>query len=111
MTRRIDPMFYEFEIQEHETGECRRVPIHCWWSDGSADGLRKMCDCQLGAYFETDKRMRPTNESPRMMDWGNFFAPAQHQYLKTNECQHSPSRRYTVLRAFLPGDQIIEIAQ
>lgn len=107
MTDRTDPMFYEFEIRERKTGQLERVPVHCWWSgSGSEEGLRAMCDCQLGAYFDTSKKLRERNHSRPLTDWGNWFSNAQFEYLQQHQCNHKPSKRFEVLQAFVGGDVI-----
>lgn len=109
MPERNDPMYYEIDIQDRKSKETRRVPKFCWWSgDNSIAELRRMCDCQLGAFFTS--KSHPT---PAAFDRGtitNNFAGAQFEYLKHNKCDHKPSKKFAVTRAVLPDERVVDIA-
>lgn len=110
MPQRNDEQFYEFDIREINTGEVKRVPIFAYWSGKhSIVERQRMCDCQLGAFFHA--RPEDLNTLARFNKGGatNFFSVAQAKYLRTHKCDHSPSKKYQVLRAHV-GSDVFEIA-
>lgn len=110
MTQRTDHQFYEFDIFEHESGETKRVPFFAYWSgEASIAERRRMCDCQLGAFFNAHPDDLNTLDKIAKGSVTNFFAGAQYKYLKAHKCDHAPSKKFTVARAYVDGD-VIEIA-
>lgn len=107
MVDRNEPMFYDIDIEEIATKETNRAQVACWWSgDASLNGLRQMCDCQLGGFFNA----RPT-VSQQGVSWSNAFAIGQAQYLKAKKCTHSePSKKFRAVSAHLPSGATIQIA-
>lgn len=110
MPQRTDEQYYEFEIQERKTGEVERVPIFAYWSGNSSIAERKrMCDCQLGAFFTARPKDLNTLVNFNKGSATNFFSAAQDRYLKTHKCDHAPSEKFQALRAHVGGD-VFEIA-
>lgn len=110
MPQRTDPMFYEFDILERKTQEVRRVPIQCWWSgDASINERQRMCDCQLGAFWNEWAAQHKHRPDAQVLDFGRFFDNQQFEYLNKHKCDHRPSKKFQVLRAHVGGD-VIEIA-
>lgn len=113
MPRRTDPMFYEFDIRENKTKKVHRARVFCWWTgEHSIRSLHAMCDCQLGAFFS----MKPEDFNT----WENYMkhgpgggqmAQRQYDYLKHHGCTHKPSRKYTVIAAYLPGGDVIDLEE
>jgi hypothetical protein len=117
MSQRLDPMYYEFDIQDLKSGEVQRARMFCWLSgDASIAGLRAMCDCQLGGFFiAASKNIFPTWEHFRhgtgSGNANNAFVHGQHMWLKQHQCKcASPSKKYAVRRAITPDGGVIELS-
>jgi hypothetical protein len=110
MPQRTDAQFYEFDIEERKTGEVKRVPIFAYWSgEHSIAERRRMCDCQLGSFFDAHPADLNTLEKFNKGSTTNFFPGAQYRYLNGHKCDHRPSGKFQVLRAHVSGD-VVEIA-
>jgi hypothetical protein len=112
MSQRTDPMYYEFDIRENKTKEVVRTRIFCWWTgEHSIAERRRMCDCQLGAFFDTPiERAQTWADFLRYGPSNNHVHEKQLRYLEGHTCDHKPSRKYTVTNAYLPGGDVIEVA-
>lgn len=110
MSQRTDEQFYEFDIQERKSGEVKRVPIFAYWTgERSIAERQRMCDCQLGAFFDARPEDLNTLTNFNKGSTTNFFSGAQYGYLKKEKCDHKPSKKFQVTRAHVAGD-VIEIA-
>jgi hypothetical protein len=106
-------MYYEFDIRENKTGKVTRARIFAWWSgEHSIAERQRMCDCQLGAFFNMKPEDFNTWENyMRSGPGGVQLANRQLEYLKHHDCNHKPSRKYTVTAAYLPSGETIELVE
>lgn len=111
MPKRDDHQYYEFDIREMKTGEVKRVPIFAYWSgEASIAERRRMCDCQLGAFFTARPEDLNTLELFYKGSTTNVITLTQNAYLTQHKCNHKPSKKYVAERAYLTDGEVIEIA-
>jgi hypothetical protein len=112
MSHRTDPMFYDLEVEEIETGKVQRSQVGAWWSRShSIQGLDAMCDCQLAGYFYAHPRKVRESDGREITSWANAFSVAQQDYLKDHGCNHGAAKKFRPARAILPSGEVIDLSK
>lgn len=112
MSHRIDPMFYDLEVEEIKTGKVNRSQVGAWWTGShSIQGLHAMCDCQLAGYFGAESILVREPGGKERVSWMNAHTIAQQNYLKARACKHDSAKTFRPVRAILPSGEMIELIQ